>query len=35
LRVVPDSRVFITDDRPEAVLDAITEIAALRRSPTP
>jgi pimeloyl-ACP methyl ester carboxylesterase len=32
LRVVPDSRVFITEDRPEAVVDAIAEIAALRRS---
>jgi pimeloyl-ACP methyl ester carboxylesterase len=32
LRVVPDSRIFITDDRPDAVLDAIAEIAALHAS---
>jgi pimeloyl-ACP methyl ester carboxylesterase len=32
LRVVADSRVFITDDQPAAVRDAIAEIAALRRA---
>ncbi|HEY8174570.1 MAG TPA: alpha/beta hydrolase [Gemmatimonadaceae bacterium] len=32
LHVVPDSRIFITDDRPDAVLDAIAQIAAVRAS---
>jgi pimeloyl-ACP methyl ester carboxylesterase len=30
LQVVPDSRVFVTDDRPDAVIDAITQIAVVR-----
>jgi pimeloyl-ACP methyl ester carboxylesterase len=32
LQTVPDSRVFITDDRPDAVRDAIGEIAAQRKA---
>jgi pimeloyl-ACP methyl ester carboxylesterase len=32
LRVVPDSRVFITDDRLDAVIDAIAQVAIARPS---
>jgi pimeloyl-ACP methyl ester carboxylesterase len=32
LRVIPDSRIFISDDRPAAVLDAIDAVTALGRS---
>jgi pimeloyl-ACP methyl ester carboxylesterase len=32
LKVVPDSRVFVTDDRPDAVIAAIAEISAVRVS---
>jgi pimeloyl-ACP methyl ester carboxylesterase len=30
IRLVPDSRVFVTDDRPDVVRDAIDEVARLR-----
>jgi pimeloyl-ACP methyl ester carboxylesterase len=30
IRVVPDSRIFVTDDRPDVVRDAIDEVARLR-----
>jgi hypothetical protein len=30
VRLVPDSRVFVTDDRPDVVRDAIDEVARLR-----
>jgi hypothetical protein len=30
IRLVPDSRIFVTDDRPEVVRDAIDDLARLR-----
>jgi hypothetical protein len=30
IRLVPDSRIFVTDDRPDVVRDAIDEVARLR-----